>query len=468
MFLDEDFLLHSETARRLYHDYAADMPIYDYHCHLPVKEIAEDRRFENLTQVWLAGDHYKWRAMRTNGIDERYCTGDASDFEKFAAWARTVPYCLGNPLYHWAHLELWRYFGISGTLLNEQTAERIYRLASDGLARREYSARGLLQRMNVRLVCTTDDPLDGLEYHQAIRASGFEIAVHPAWRPDKAMAADDVPALNRWIDRLAELTDLDISSFETFIEAVRVRHQFFHDQGCRLSDHGVERAYAEDYTADEIDRVFGLIRRGKALSPDQLLSFRSAMMYELAVMDAERGWVQQFHLGAMRNNNSRMWVRLGPDSGFDSMGDWEVARDLSRLLDRLDRNGRLAKTILYNLNPKDNETLATLIGNFQDGSCPGRMQWGSAWWFMDQKDGMQTHLRVLSNLGLLSRFVGMLTDSRSFLSYPRHEYFRRLLCNLIGADVDQGELPADTDLLGRLVRDVCFNNAKAYFPMECR
>jgi len=468
MFLDEDFLLHSETARRLYHDYAADMPIYDYHCHLPVKEIAEDRRFENLTQVWLAGDHYKWRAMRTNGIDERYCTGDAGDFEKFVAWARTVPCCLGNPLYHWTHLELNRYFGISGTLLNEQTAERIYGLASDRLAGPEYSVRGLLGKMNVKLVCTTDDPLDSLQYHQAIRASGFEIAVHPAWRPDKAMAAEDVPALNRWIDRLAELTDLDISSFDAFLEALRVRHRFFHDQGCRLSDHGLEQAYAEDYTAEEIDRIFRLIRQGKALRPDHSLRFRSAMMYELAVMDAEKGWVQQFHLGAMRNNNSRMFVRLGPDTGFDSMGDWEVARDLSRFLDRLDRNGRLAKTILYNLNPKDNAAMATLVGNFQDGSCPGRMQWGAAWWFLDQRDGIETHLRVLSNLGLLSRFVGMLTDSRSFLSYPRHEYFRRVLCNLIGMDVEKGELPADMDLLGRLVRDICFNNARAYFPMECR
>jgi glucuronate isomerase len=466
-FLDEDFLLRSETARRLYHDFAASMPIYDYHCHLPVKEIAADRRFDNITQVWLAGDHYKWRAMRTNGIDERYCTGDASDLEKFRAWARTVPYCLRNPLYHWTHLELRRYFGISDVLLNEQTADRIYGLANEKLASPEYSVRGLLRRMNVKLVCTTDDPLDTLEWHKAIREGGFEIAVHPAWRPDKAMATEDIPALNKYLDRLAELTGQEIASFDDLVAGLAVRHQFFHDHGCRLSDHGLERAYAEDATPADLDKILGLIRRGKALKPDQALQFKSAVLHELAIMDAEKGWVQQFHLGAMRNNNTRLFRRLGPDVGFDSIGDWEMARDLSRFLDQLDRDGKLAKTILYNLNPKDNEMMGTLIGNFQDGSCPGKIQWGAAWWFLDQKDGITTHLKVLSDLGLLSRFVGMLTDSRIFLSYPRHEYFRRILCGLIGRDVEKGELPSDMDLLGRMVQDVCFNNARAYFPMKC-
>ncbi|MBP8304637.1 MAG: glucuronate isomerase [Phycisphaerae bacterium] len=467
MFLDEDFLLQTDTARRLYHDHAASMPIYDYHCHLPVKEIAEDRRFENLTQVWLAGDHYKWRAMRTNGVDEELCTGGASDAEKFKAWARTVPYCLRNPLYHWTHLELKRYFGVSGIVLNEQTAERIYKAANKKLAGPECSVRGLLRQMNVKLVCTTDDPLDSLEHHRAIRESGFEITVHPAWRPDKAMATEDIPALNRWIDRLQDLSGMEIKDFVYYLEAIQKRHDFFHAQGCRLSDHGLERVYAEEYTPEEIDRIFTQIRKGKALKPSQAFQFKSALLYELAVMDADKGWVQQFHLGAMRNNNTRMFKRLGPDTGFDSIGDWEVARDLSRFLDRLDRDGKLAKTILYNLHPKDNEVMATMIGNFQDGSCPGKIQWGAAWWFLDQKDGMDRHLQVLSSLGLLSRFVGMLTDSRSFLSYPRHEYFRRILCNRIGQDVENGEIPADMERLGRMVQDICFHNARAYFPMEC-
>jgi glucuronate isomerase len=443
------------------------MPIYDYHCHLPVKEIAEDRQFKNVSQIWLAGDHYKWRAMRTNGVDERYCTGDAKDSEKFQAWAKTVPCCLRNPLYHWTHLELKRYFGISGIVLNEQTAERVYKAANEKLTSGEYSVRNLLRKMNVKLVCTTDDPLDSLEHHRAIRDSGFEIAVHPAWRPDKAMATEDIPALNRWIDRLQDLSHMEIKDFVYYMEALHKRHDFFHDNGCRLSDHGLDRVYAGDYTAEEIDRIFGLIRKGKTPKPEQALKFKSALLYEFAVMDTEKGWVQQFHLGAMRNNNSRMFSRLGPDIGFDSIGDWEIARDLSRFLDRLDRDGKLARTILYNLNPKDNEVMATLIGNFQDGSCPGKIQWGAAWWFLDQKDGMKRHMQALSSLGLLSRFVGMLTDSRSFLSYPRHEYFRRILCNLIGTDVEKGEIPADMDLLGRMVQDICFNNAKAYFPMEC-
>lgn len=466
-FLDEDFLLDSEPARILYHRFAEQMPIYDYHCHLPAAQIAEDRRFENLTQIWLAGDHYKWRAMRSNGIDERYCTGDASDIEKFRAWARTVPYCIGNPLYHWTHLELKRYFGIWGIVLNEQTADRIYEQANRLLASSDYSVRGLLKKMNVRLVCTTDDPLDDLRHHKAIRESGSQIAVWPAWRPDRAMATEDIGSLNAYIERLQALTNRHISRFGDYIEALLDRHRFFHENGCRLSDHGIERLYAEQYTTTEIERIFSGIRQGKPIRPDQAVKFKSAMLYELAVMDAEAGWVQQFHLGAMRNNNTRIFGILGPDSGFDSIGDWELARDTARFLDRLDSQGKLAKTILYNLNPKDNHVMATMIGNFQDGSFPGKIQWGAAWWFLDQKDGITDHLRTLANLGLLSRFVGMLTDSRSFMSYPRHEYFRRILCNLLGSYVETGQVQEDYELLGRMVQDICFNNARRYFPMEC-
>jgi glucuronate isomerase len=466
-FLDDDFLLTSDTARTLYHSHAAAMPIYDYHCHLPVRDIAEDTRFANLTQAWLAGDHYKWRAMRTNGVDERFCTGDAADAEKFKAWARTVPRCLGNPLYHWTHLELKRYFGISGIQLNEQTAERIYRIASEKLTSPEYSVRNLLRMQNVKLVCTTEDPLDDLGWHERIRREeGMDIAVHTAWRPDKAMAGENVAALNKWIDGLAALVDVDIDNFTDFVEALDRRHQQFHDQGCRLSDHGLEHCYAAEYSSADTERIFGTLRQGKELSAESQFKFKSAVLFELALMDHRRGWVQQFHLGALRNNNTRLLTALGPDTGFDSIGDWHQAQSLSHFLDRLDSRNRLPKTVLYNLNPADNAVLATMIGNYQDGSVAGKMQFGAAWWFLDQKHGMEEHLKVLSSLGLLSRFVGMLTDSRSFLSYPRHEYFRRLLCNFLGRQVDHGELPRDMGLLGTVVEDICFNNAKDYFPME--
>ncbi len=465
-FLDDDFLLQSDTARTLYHSHAAPMPIYDYHCHLPVRAIAADPCFANVTQAWLSGDHYKWRAMRTNGVDERYCTGEAPDAEKFTAWARTVPRCLGNPLYHWTHLELKRYFGISGLQLNEQTAGRIYDIASEKLASPEYSVRNLLRMQNVKLVCTTEDPLDDLCFHEQIRKEGLDIAVHTAWRPDKAMACENVPALNAWIDGLAALMNVEIARFATFMEALDQRHQQFHDQGCRLSDHGLAHCYATEYSSADTERIFGTLRQGKELSDESQLKFKSAVLHELALMDHRRGWVQQFHLGALRNNNTRLLTALGPDTGFDSIGDWHQAQTLSRFLDRLDSQNQLPKTVLYNLNPADNAVLATMIGNYQDGSVAGKMQFGAAWWFLDQKHGMEEHLKVLSSLGLLSRFVGMLTDSRSFLSYPRHEYFRRLLCNFLGRQVDQGELPRDLGLLGTVVEDICFNNAKAYFPMQ--
>jgi glucuronate isomerase len=465
-FMSEDFLLQSKTARILYHEHAKKMPIYDYHCHLPADKIAADKCFDNLTQVWLYGDHYKWRAMRANGIAEKYITGDASDYEKFEKWAETVPYCLGNPLYHWTHLELKRYFDISDKLLNSSTAKHIFDSCSGMLRTPQFSVRNLLRKMNVKLICTTEDPLDSLEHHKKIREDGFEIKVHTAWRPDKAMAVEDISALNVFIDKLEEICDIEITDFDSYIEAIRNRHYYFHQNGCRLSDHGMETAYAEDYTEKEIRKIFGMLQAGKRPDALECLKFKSAMMIEFALMDYESGWVQQLHLGALRNNNTRMLKALGPDAGYDSIGDFELAKPLAKFLDRLDSINKLPKTILYNLNPRDNALLATMIGNFQDGSSPGKMQYGSAWWFLDQKDGMEEQMRMLSNIGLLSRFVGMLTDSRSFLSFPRHEYFRRVLCNMLGGDVEAGLLPDDLELLGQMVEDICLNNAKSYFPMS--
>lgn len=465
MYMHDDFLLLNETARRLYHDHAATMPIYDYHCHLSAQQIAEDRQFDNLTQIWLAGDHYKWRAMRTNGVAEQYCTGDASDWEKFAAWAATVPACLRNPLYHWTHLELKKPFGITDKLLNADTARTIYDACNEKLKTPDFSARGIMRQWNVKLVCTTEDPLDALEYHQAIRKSGFEVAVHTAWRPDKAMAVEDLDALNRWIDKLAERTDSEVKSFDEYIEAIRKRQAFFHQNGCRLSDHGLDKPYAADYADADIRAIFLKIRGTKELTAQEKDQFKSAMLVEFGRMNFDLGWVQQFHLGVIRSNNSRMLAQVGPDTGFDSIGDFEMALPLARYLDRLDAQGKLAKTILYNINPKDNAVMATMLGNFQDGKTPGKLQFGSGWWFLDQMDGMIQQMNALSNLGLLSRFIGMLTDSRSFLSYARHEYFRRILCNLLGEEVEKGWWPNDMKLLGRMVEDICWNNAKNYFSM---
>jgi len=465
-FMSEDFLLQTKTAKILYHEHAKDMPIYDYHGHLPADQIASDHRFDNITQVWLYGDHYKWRAMRTNGIAEKYITGDASDYEKFEKWAETVPYCLGNPLYHWTHLELKRYFGINDKLLNLSTAKQIYTSASEMLRTSAFSVRNLLRKMNVKLICTTENPLDSLEHHKKIRADGFEIRVHTAWRPDRAMAVEDASALNVFIDKLGQICDMEIVDFHSYIEAIRQRHYYFHQNGCRLSDHGIETAYAENYTESEIKKIFDKILCGKDLDLSECLKFKSAMMFEFALMDYESGWIQQLHLGALRNNSTRMLRALGPDTGYDSIGDFEIAKPLAKFLDRLDSDNKLPKTILYNLNPRDNALLATMVGNFQDGISAGKIQYGSAWWFLDQKDGIQQQMRALANMSLLSRFVGMLTDSRSFLSFPRHEYFRRVLCNMLGSDVEAGLLPDDLDLLGKMVEDICFNNARNYFPME--
>ncbi|KPK43375.1 MAG: glucuronate isomerase [Phycisphaerae bacterium SG8_4] len=465
-FITDDFLLQTKTARKLYHEHAERMPIYDYHCHLPAELIAADHQFDNITQPWLYGDHYKWRAMRANGIAEKYITGGASDYEKFEKWAQTVPACLRNPLYHWTHLELKEPFGIKDKLLGPDTAKEIYETCSEMLRTPQFSVRSIMRKMNVKLICTTEGPLDSLEHHKKIRSDGFEIKVHTAFRPDQAMAVDDQASWNAFVDKLAEIVDTEIADYDSFLEALHKRHDYFHQNGCRLSDHGLETAYAADYTQQQIKRIFDKIRSGTDPDGSESLKFKSAMMVELALMDHEGGWVQQLHLGALRNNSTRLFEALGPDIGSDSMADLEIAAPLSKFLDRLDVNDTLPKTILYNLNPRDNAVCATMVGNFQDGSTPGKMQYGSAWWFLDQKDGMEEQMNVLSNMGLLSQFVGMLTDSRSFLSYPRHEYFRRILCNMLGDDVEAGLLPNDTELLGTMVEDICFNNAKNYFPME--
>lgn len=466
-FLSDDFLLQTRTARALYHDFAANMPIFDYHCHLPVAEIAANKTFENLTDAWLRGDHYKWRTMRANGIPERLVTGDAGDFEKFQAWAATVPRTLRNPLYHWTHLELKRYFGVSGKLLNPETAGEIYQTCSAMLRTCDFSTRRILERMNVRAVCTTDDPTDSLAHHLRLKAeSGFAVKVLPAFRPDRALGVESPSDFNRWVERLEDSAGVEAIDFAAFLEALHRRHDFFHEAGCRLSDHGIEQPYAADFTAKEAAKAYAKARQGQKPTPAEALKFKSAVMFELARMDADKGWVQQFHLGALRNVNSRALAALGPDTGYDTIGDWEIARPLARFLDRLDREERLAKTILYVMNSRDNEAVAAAIGCFQDGGLPGKMQFGSAWWFNDQKDGIEKQINALSNLGLLSRFVGMLTDSRSFLSYPRHEYFRRVLCNVLGSDVENGELPDDLHLIGNMVQDICFRNAVAYFGIE--
>ncbi len=461
-FMDEDFLLETQSAKSLYHNYASGMAIIDYHCHLNPEDIAVDRKFRNISEIWLAGDHYKWRAMRANGVDEKFCTGDASDEEKFMKWAETVPATLRNPLYHWTHMELRRYFGIQ-ELLGPDNAEEIYTKTAGMLQEDEFSVRNLLRKMNVQVVCTTDDPLDSLEHHRKIRDDGFEISVLPTWRPDKAMAVDDIGVYNNYLDQLAEVADHPINHFMDLLEALMKRHDFFASMGCRLSDHGLESFYYEDYEHDEIEDIFSRIRSKQEVSESEKTKFRTAMLVELAVMDHDKGWTQQFHVGAIRNNNNRMFHELGPDTGFDSIGDFPVARSMSKFFSRLDNLGQLAKTIVYNLNPADNEVMVTMVYNFNDGKVPGKMQFGSGWWFLDQKKGMEAQMDTLSQLGLLSKFVGMLTDSRSFLSFPRHEYFRRILCNLLGTDMENGELPNDMEMVGNMVSDICYRNAKQYF-----
>ena len=484
-FMDQNFLLQSATAQELYHNHAAHLPIIDYHCHLNPKEVAEDHRFSGITELWLGGDHYKWRALRSNGVEEKYITGDASDWEKFQKWAETMPYCMRNPLYHWTHLELRTAFGIN-KLLNARTAREIYEECNEKLKQPEFSARGLMRRYNVEVVCTTDDPADTLEYHKSLtptlskgegvkpqpftpplegkgEAAG-DARLLPTWRPDKAMAIDNPVAYRAYIEALSKTTMQKIRTYTDLLDALQKRHDFFNSVGCRLSDHGVNEFYADDYTETEVSQIFLKVMEGKQPTAEEVSKFRSALMLEGGRMDAKAGWTQQFHYGPMRNNNSRMFRQLGPDAGYDSIGTWNTSESLSRFLDRLDSEGNLAQTILYCINPSDNEMLATMIGNFQEGPVPGKIQFGSGWWFNDQLDGMERQMNCLSVLGLLSRFVGMLTDSRSFLSYPRHEYFRRCLCNLIGRDLEEGKLPAEEmPFIAQMVEDISYYNAKRYF-----
>ncbi len=463
-FITDDFLLQSDIARELYHEYAAPQPIFDYHCHLPPQQIATNRKFGNLYQIWLEGDHYKWRAMRSNGVPERFCTGDASDWEKFLAFARTVPKTLRNPLYHWSHLELKRYFGID-ELLNGDTAKSIWDRVNEQLP--EMPVQTLMEKSRVNVVCTTDDPTDSLEYHRQIREEGkLMTRVYPTFRPDKALIADQPRAFRAWVDALSKASGVECGSFPNFLSALEQRHDFFHEMGGRISDHGIAVMDADDCTEAEARRFYEDALAGRQITPAEAAKFRSYMMLFFGHLDAEKGWTKQLHLGALRNNNSRLMRQLGPDTGFDSIGDWSQAPSLARYLDKLDSDDRLPKTVIYNLNPADNYAFATMIGNFQDGTIPGKIQFGSGWWFLDQKEAMEMQINSLSSLGLLSRFVGMLTDSRSFLSYPRHEYFRRVLCNLIGRDVVNGEVPNDMELVGGMVRDICYGNAREYFGLD--
>ncbi|MBI5475338.1 MAG: glucuronate isomerase [Ignavibacteriales bacterium] len=463
-FITENFLLSNKTAIELFHQYAKDQPIIDYHCHVPPKEIAEDRRFANMTQIWLAGDHYKWRAMRANGINERLITGDASDKEKFLAWAQTVPKTIRNPLYHWTHMELKKPFGISDILLNENTANDVWKRCNARLSENDFTTRGIIKQMNVKLICTTDDPIDSLEYHQKLKNDkSFPVLILPAFRADKAMNIEQGKSFIAYIEKLGEVSDIQISSYQNLIEALKKRHAFFHSQGCRLSDHGLETVYVENFNEKEIETIFSHALSVATLDQSSILKFKSAILLDLCMMDHSAEWTQQFHLGAMRNTNPKMFRQLGPDTGYDSIGDFSIAQPLARLFGKLADRDALTKTIIYNLNPADNEIFATMIGNFQDGNIPGKIQFGSGWWFLDQKDGIERQLNALSNMGLLSRFVGMLTDSRSFLSYPRHEYFRRILCNILGTEIENGLIPNDINLIGGMVKDICYNNAHSYF-----
>ena len=462
-FTAGDFLLFSPTARMLYHEHAAALPIIDYHCHLSPAEIDEDHRFASITELWLGGDHYKWRALRANGVDERYITGDASDWEKFQKWAGTVPYTMRNPLYHWTHLELRTAFGI-GDVLNPASARKIYDACNERLREPGMSARGLMEHYNVEVVCTTDDPVDDLKHHRNIRESGFKVKVLPTWRPDKAMAVENPAAYRAYLERLGEVADVEISDYESLMTALRRRHDFFAESGCRLADHGVGAFPFRKCSSEKAEALFKKVLSGGTLDNVETEELKTAILLDLARMNHEKGWAQQFHFGPLRNVNSRMFAKLGPDAGFDTIGDFRGAEAIAGFLDALDAEDKLARTILYNLNPSDNTWVAAMIANFQDGSVPGKIQMGSGWWFNDQIDGMERQMNALSLQGLLSRFVGMLTDSRSFVSYPRHEYFRRVLCNLLGGDVDRGLIPRqEIDRVVGMVHDICHDNAARYF-----
>lgn len=461
-FLDDNFLLENPFSQQLYHEVASRMPIVDYHNHLSPKDIAENRRFSNLTEIWLQGDHYKWRAMRTNGVNEKYCTGDASPKDKFVKWAETVPHTLRNPLYHWSHLELKRYFGLN-ILLNAKNASDVYDQCSEMLSDDQFRVQKLLQKMNVKVVCTTDDPVDSLEFHNAYSSQPGSFRMFPTFRPDKVYAINDPLGYSGYLEKLQGASGVSISAYDDLIEALSKRINYFHSHGCRASDHGLENLFHIGDAGRSVNVIYKDILKGSKITLEDQLIFKSSVLNDLCKRYHEKGWVQQFHLGALRNNNSRALRILGPDTGFDSIGDFSHARALSRFLDNLDITNQLGKTILYNLNPADNAIFATMVGNFNDGSIPGKIQYGSGWWFLDQKDGMENQMNVLSNMGLLSRFVGMVTDSRSFLSFPRHEYFRRILCNLLGKDIQKGEIPHDMLAISSMVRAICFENAKSYF-----
>ncbi|MEM9158187.1 MAG: glucuronate isomerase [Verrucomicrobiota bacterium] len=462
-FIHDDFLLQNEHARELYHSYAKNEPICDYHCHLPPEDVAANRRFSNLYEIWLEGDHYKWRAMRSNGIAEELCTGDADPYDKFLAWCRTVPHTLRNPLYHWSHLELARYFDIDDLLISEDTAKEIWDRANEKLKEDALSAHGILAAFDVRVVGTTDDPTDTLEHHEAIAGLGLKTKVAPTFRPDKGLKVDELDVFQPWVNLLAERVGGSIDDFDDFITALSHRHDFFHEMGGRLSDHGLERCYFAATTKDEVAGIFARAMKGQLASPEEKEKFAFYVMREVGRWNAEKGWTMQLHVGVMRNNNTRNFRSLGPDTGFDSMGDFRQLRPMSKFLDSLDQTNELPKTIIYSISDADAYGVATMLGNFQDGTIPGKIQMGSGWWFLDQKDAMEAQMNALSNLGLFSRFVGMLTDSRSFLSYPRHEYFRRILCNLVGKDMEMGEVPNDMNLAGDLVKRICFSNADEFF-----
>lgn len=464
-FIHDDFLLNSKTAKSLYHNFAEHEPILDYHCHLQPKDLAQNRRFNNLFEIWLEGDHYKWRAMRAHGVDEKFCTGNASPYDKFVAWAKTVPYTLRNPLYHWTHLELQRYFGIS-ELLDEHTAKSIWDRANSLLATDELTAQGILRKFQVAALCTTDDPSDDLAYHKQIAASGIATKIYPAFRPDKALAVHTPEAFNPWVEKLAEVSNIDMRNFNAFLDALRQRHEFFHQMGARVSDHGLDACYASFCDEPTAAAIFAKVRGGAAATGGERDQFASFMMLFFGHLDAEKGWTSQLHVGALRNTNTRRFRQLGPDTGFDSISDRSQVETLRSYLDRLEQENALPKTVLYNLNPADNYAFATMIGNFQDGTIAGKMQYGGGWWFLDQKEGMTWQMNALSNVGLLSQFIGMVTDSRSFMSYPRHEYFRRVLCDLLGADIERGEIPNDQEAVGNMIRNICFQNAKTYLGLQ--
>lgn len=464
-YIHEDFLLQNDTARMLYHSHAKKMPIIDFHCHLSPQEIAENKNYDSITQIWLGGDHYKWRAMRANGVNERYITGDASDWEKFEKWAETIPYAMRNPLYHWTHMELKSAFGIH-EILNPKSARSIYERCNELLALPQMRPQELIKRFGVETLCTTDDPIDSLQYHREIAASDFGVKVLPAWRPDKVMTVTTADEYRTYVEKLSEASGISISCFDDLVAALKNRHDFFDQAGCKLADHGTSDLPNVDYTLNEVKNIFQKVYGGTELNLLEKQKYQMALLTILAEMNAESGWTQQFHYGPLRNTNSKMFQKIGPDTGFDTIGDFKCAQSIARLLDRLNAAGKLAKSIIYNINPAENEMIAAMIGNFQDGSVPGKIQFGAAWWFNDQQLGIVNQLNSLSSQGLLSRFVGMLTDSRSFLSYTRHEYFRRILCNLIGKDVEEGMLPAtEMDRIIGMVEDICYYNAKNYLAL---